>query len=120
MTDRLPRIPNRAASSMVTNLRPFEGSNLFARETFTEHSKLYSVFSYGFHFPMYVAETVKDPDTGEHVTHWYVNTDRFSRTTSKHQGQTHPLVQRMVPMDTDRMKHIARGGLMELVQRGLA
>jgi hypothetical protein len=119
MTDRLPRIPNRAASSMVTNLRPFEGSNLFARETFTEHSKLYSVFSYGEHFPMYVAETVKDPDTGKHETHWYANVDKWSRTTSKHQGQTHPLVNYMVPMDTDRMKHIARGGLMELVARGL-
>ena len=108
------RVSNKDARSYVQRRVEFQGNNTFAREVQTKHSVVYAVFSYGEHFPMFAAETGDDG-----VTRWYANTDKWSRTTSKHQGQLHPLVQYMVPMDTDRMKHIARGGLMELVQRGL-
>jgi len=108
------RVSNKDARSYVQRRVEFQGNNTFAREVATKHSVVYAVFSYGEHFPMFVAET-----DDNNVTHWYANTEKWSRTTSKHQGQLHPLVERMVPMDTDRLKHIARGGLMELVQRGL-
>jgi hypothetical protein len=113
-TMRANRVSNKDARSYVQRRVEFQGSNTFAREVCTDHSVVYAVFSYGEHFPMFVAET-----DDNNVTHWYANTEKWSRTTSKHQGQLHPLVERMVPMDTDRLKHIARGGLMELVQRGL-
>jgi len=109
------RISNKDARSYVQRRVEFQGNNTFAREVQTKHSVVYAVFSYGAHFPMFVAET-----DDNNTTHWYANTDKWSRTTSKHYGQLHPHVDRMVPMDTDRMKHIARGGLMELVARGLA
>ena len=112
------RIANKDARSYVQRRVEFQGNNTFAREVCTEHSLVYAVFSYGAHFPMFVAETLADEQGTQ--THWYANTDKWSRTTSKHYGQLHPHVDRMVPMDTDRMKHIARGGLMELVARGLA
>ena len=109
------RIANKDARAYVQRRVEFQGNNTFAREVITDHSVVYAVFSYGAHFPMFVAET-----TADFKTHWYVNTDKWSRTTSKHYGQLHPHVNYMVPMDTDRMKHIARGGLMELVAKGLA
>ena len=110
----IPRIANKDARSYVQRRVEFQGNNTFAREVITDHSVVYAVYSYGEHFPMFVAETTADLHT-----HWYANTDKWSRTTSKHFGQAHPHVERMVPMDTDRMKHLARGGLMELVARGL-
>ena len=109
------RVSNRGARDYVQRRVEFQGNNTFAREVITEHSVVYAVYSYGEHFPMFVAET-----TADNVTHWYANTDKYSRTTSKHYGQLHPHANYMVPMGTDRMKHIARGGLMELVARGLA
>jgi hypothetical protein len=112
---KINRVSNKDARGYVQRRVEFHGNNTFARAVATDHSVVYAVFSYGEHFPMFVAET-----DDNNVTHWYANTEKWSRTTSKHQSQLHPLVERMVPMDTDRMKHIARGGLMELVQRGLA
>ena len=111
------RISNKDARGYVQRRVEFQGNNTFAREVCTEHSVVYAVFSYGAHFPMFVAETLADEQGTK--THWYANTDKWSRTTSKHYGQLHPHVERMVPMDTDRLKLIAQGGLMELVQRGL-
>lgn len=116
------RIANKAAASMVANRRPFEGSNLFAREDVVIGeggqvlSDLYVVYSYGEHFPMYIAET----DVETKTTRWYGNTDRWSQSTSRHQSQARPPYEvQCIPMDTQRMKLIARGGLMELVRRGL-
>lgn len=115
------RIANKAAASMVAQQRPFEGSNMFARcevvigEGGQVVSDLYIVYSYGEHFPMYVAETDHETKT----TRWYGNVNRYSRSTTRHQSQAHPNVQ-CIPMDTERMKLIARGGLMELVRRGAA
>lgn len=120
-TPKTPSIPNRAARDYVQRREEFQGSHTFARckvvigEEGEVQSDLYIVYSYGEHFPMFIAET----DVNTQTTRWYENTDKWSRTTSKHYGQLHPHVECMVPMDTDRMKLIARGGLMELVRRGL-
>jgi hypothetical protein len=111
---KIRRVSNKDARDYVQRRVEFQGNNTFAREVCTDHSVVYVVYSYGEHFPMFVAET-----DANLVTHWYANTDGFSRTTAKHKGQLHPHVERTVPMDTARMRHIARGGLMELVQRGL-
>lgn len=113
----IKRVPNKDARSYVQRRVEFQGNNTFAREVRTEHSVVYAVFSYGAHFPMFVAETLTEDNQTK--THWYANTDKWSRTTSKHYGQLHPHVERMVPMDTDRLKLIAQGGLMELVARGM-
>lgn len=117
------RIANKAAASMVAQQRPFEGSNLFARcevvigEGGQVQSDLYIVYSYGEHFPMYIAET----DVETKTTRWYGNTDKWSQSTSRHQSQAHPPYDiQTVPMNTEQMKLIARGGLMELVKRGAA
>ena len=115
------RIANKAAASMVAQQRPFEGSNLFARcevvigEGGQVVSDLYIVYSYGEHFPMYIAET----DAETKTTRWYGNVNRYSRSTTRHQSQAHPNVQ-CIPMEHEAMLVLARGGLMELVRRGAA
>jgi hypothetical protein len=109
----IKRVANANARSYVKKRVEFQGSNAFARELHTDHSTLYVVYSYGEHFPMFIAETDND-----NVTRWYANQDRFSMTTTKHWGQLHPHVEYMVPMDTARMRVLAHGGLMELFSRG--
>jgi hypothetical protein len=82
---------------------------MFSREEITEHSTIYTVYSYGMHFPMYIAETGAD-----NVTRWYANVDKYSHTTTRHQSHANPHVP-CVPMTTEQMKAIARGGLIALV-----
>lgn len=81
------RIANKAARAMVQMRRPFEGSNLYAREAMPQHqmSTLYVVYSYGDHWPLYVAET----DGGNNTT-WYENAGRYSQSTSRHHSQCNP------------------------------
>ena len=115
------RIANKAAASMVANRRPFEGSNMFAREKAVigegghTLSELYIVYSYGDHFPMYIAET----DVETKTTRWYANTNKYSRSTTRHQSQAHPPYDiQTIPMEHEAMLVLARGGLMEYVRRG--
>lgn len=70
---------------------------------------LYIVYSYGEHFPMYIF----DHQTRE----WYGNSDKFSKTTSKHKNQADPgNVSKW--FDTDMMKAIVNcGGLARVVER---
>lgn len=71
------RTSNGKARVTVQARLPFKGNNTFGEWV----GGSYAVFSYGHHWPMfaYVDGT------------WYENSDRFSRTTSKHHGQLHPL-----------------------------
>jgi hypothetical protein len=82
---------------------------MYAEERVLKNSTLYIVYSYGVHFPIYIAETAAD------VTRWYANADRYSRSTTRHQSQAHPHVD-TVPMDATAMRTIAQGGLMAHVQ----
>lgn len=108
------RIANNAARAYVQKRIEFKGSHTFAREIHTDHSTLYVVYSYGEHYPMYVAETGDDD-----ITRWYANIDKDSRTTARHKSQLHPHVEHMVPMDTRRMRILALGGLMEVFAGGV-
>lgn len=85
---RAERIANKSARAMVQLRRPFEGSHLFARERTPQHgmSTLYVVYSYGEHWPLYVAET----DEGNNTT-WYEMDDKYSQSTTRHQSQCNPL-----------------------------
>ena len=74
----MARIANHSARKLVQSLTPFQGSNLFAEDKFNS----YVVYSYGYHHPLYVYNRT--------LSQWYANSDKVSRTTSKHAGQTHP------------------------------
>lgn len=115
---------NKDARKLVNGLTEFEGSNTFAEIyppcnkgtsspralLFTEcPTWLYAVYSYGYHFPMYVAEWLE----GQEPT-WYENTDRYSQSTSKHQSQLRPSSP-TIKMDTEQMRQLALHGIVGVV-----
>lgn len=80
--NNLERINNRDSSKYVSHLKEFRGSNMYALHLHGNNKHTYVVYSYGVHWPMWVY----DYGTRE----WYGMKDKFSRTTSKQQGQSHP------------------------------
>ena len=86
---------NANARQYVNQLIDFKGSHIFAETKEKQITnplknavyqsngiteKIYTVFSYGYHFPMYACIKNK----------WYGNSDKYSQSTSKHQNQTRP------------------------------
>lgn len=64
----------------VARLKPFRDANKYAINS--DNGRLYVVYSYGPHFPMFVFDRA--------FGQWYANEDRYSATTSKHIGQCYP------------------------------
>lgn len=93
MTRTIKKTCNRDCRSYVKSLTPFDTSSkphakngtIFARWTTPD---TYVVYSYGTHWPLHIC--VVNPDNGSRI--WFSNEDKHSRTTSKHYGQAHPLV----------------------------
>jgi len=99
------KIANKNASEYVNRCEEFEGSNTFSES----HENLYVVYSYGYHFPIYVY----DYDMRE----WYANSNKYSVTTSRHQSQCRPRFEIAREFNTEDLKKlIARGGMVEYVK----
>ena len=111
----MTRIANRDTSSLVSRRVPFKANNIFAQAHTPKHghTTLYVVYSYGEHFPLFVAET-----DGAGNTVWYENTDRYSVTTSKHKSQARPHYVTFTPMCTGAMQVLAREGTAGLAVYG--
>ena len=71
-------------------------------EGWKESGRVYVIYSYGSHFPMYVY----DEESGE----WIGNKDKYSRTTSTHQSKYRP---------SEVAKWFNTTGTMEVVLYGL-
>ena len=103
----MPKITNADCRSWVDDRDPFKTGNktIFAEFSGTDN-KLYVVYSYGYHFPMYVY----DREHGQ----WLGNKDKYSRTTSKHQSQARPSERIQYWVDTETLRDlINRGGLTD-------
>ncbi len=109
------KIANKNARQYVQNLHPFQGSNMFA--TFRTQNNAdgtngpdmwYVVYSYGYHFPMYIHANGK----------WFANEDRFSRTTTRHQSQARPVTDgtQLNWLSTEWMKRLAAGGFQAIAK----
>ena len=86
---------------LVQEAEPFEGNSVSAKWI----DKLYCVFSYGSHFPMYVFDGV--------IGEWIANNDKYSSTTSRHQSKCKPNNVRFT-MNTHALKEvISCGGFMQ-------
>ena len=94
------RVANRDARRYVADKVLFNGSNLYS--IYRRNDKLYIVYSYGAHFPIYIY----DFELGK----WFYNTDKYSPSTSKHQSQANPLAPNPIYMDTDGMQELIRAG----------
>ena len=105
------KIANRDVRLCVAKRVPFQGSNLFAETKVINDCEVYTVYSYGYHFPLYIAIT--EPTT--HTITWYRNSDRYSMTTAKHFGQCNPYTV-TIPMDTQKMIAIANRGVAGLLE----
>ena len=110
------RVANKDARKYVNELEEFKGSyNRYADASiFAENSdnkNLYVVYSYGYHFPMYIY----DRQAGI----WIGSKDGYSPTTSKHQSQCRPSEEIHCWLDTtEQMKDYIRcGSLMAHMER---
>jgi hypothetical protein len=101
-------IANKNARKFVEARQPFKGSNLYAeRRTASHgHTDIYVVYSYGPHFPIYVAEV---GDNGE--VHWYENEGKYSQSTTRHQSQARPSYVKLMPMTTAMLQALVRDGI---------
>lgn len=95
-TMSIKRVANKDIDKHIDNLEIVKGSNIFTEDSGTRHrffykypanldtdnDNLYVVYSYGYHFPMYIH--------CRQANLWYGNSDRFSVSTSKHQSQARP------------------------------
>jgi hypothetical protein len=90
------RTTNKYADDSVTAREPFKASNTFGEWI----KEVYAVYSYGYHFPMFVWAN------GE----WYENTDKYSRSTSKQQGQLRPHDEVRYKLTTDELKQLVSAG----------
>lgn len=108
-------IANKDCRKFVEARRPFKGSNLYAerRTAGNGHSDLYVVYSYGEHFPIYVAEV---GEFGQ--VHWYANTDKYSQSTTRHQSLARPYYVNFMPMTTSAMRRLAIDGIAGLAAKG--
>lgn len=103
------KIANRDARQYVQNRKPFEGSNLYAKQrtlvTADDTVTWYTVYSYGEHYPMFI-----------HINgHWFANEDKYSPTTSKHRSQCHPHADTF-PLSTRWMQVLAEQGYVALAK----
>lgn len=118
-TNTRPYIANKSCRSYVAARKPFRGSNMYAeRRTASHgHSDIYVVYSYGVHWPLFVAEVPADA-CGE-IT-WYENADRFSQSTSRHASQARPHYVHFTLMTAGAMRRIATDGIAGLAAKGEA
>lgn len=101
------RVSNSKARDKVNNLEAFQGSNTFAEWRFHgsgddqgnhEHRKVYVVYSYGSHFPMYIYDDQEDK--------WIGNKDKYSQSTTRHQSLLRPSEGVEIWLNTDEMRSV--------------
>lgn len=81
MTEKIHKnINNSDVKKHINKLENFETKNKTMYSVKSE--KQYAVFSYGYHFPMYVYDIESEV--------WLGNSDKYSRTTSSHQNHARP------------------------------
>ena len=113
------RVANKNCRHFVAARVPFIGSNMYAERRTASHgnSDIYVVYSYGVHWPLYVAEVTNDA-CGE--IKWYENADRFSRSTARHASQARPHYVHFTLMTAGAMRRIAMDGIAGLAAKGEA
>jgi maltose-binding protein MalE len=102
---------NQDARTLTRNRQEFKTSNGTIYGTHNLLADTYTVYSYGPHFPMYVYDY--------RMNEWYGNSDKYSRTTTRHQSVTRPPnVSHWV--DTETLKSLAEVGVVNYLTHKLA
>ena len=105
------RTSNKNAYSLVMAKEKFTASNLFGEWVTCwndgVHNELFVVYSYGYHFPMWIWD--------ENVKEWVGNSDKYSRSTTRQQSQTKP-ANVSAWYSTEQMKRLVGfGGLVGFI-----
>ena len=87
------RTSNIKCCELVNKKITFKANNIFSEHI--KKDKLYIVYSYGHHFPMYI----------KYKNTWFENSDKYSITTSKQQSQARPNSKTKM-LNTEKMKEI--------------
>jgi hypothetical protein len=111
-------VANSSIRHHVDRLHDFETSNKTvygikdeAMSALKGQPRVYAVYSYGYHFPMYVY----DFETGL----WLGNSDKYSRTTSKHQTMSCPSQGIHQWFSTEKLKIIIDIGYTQVISQRL-
>ena len=101
------RVSNNKARDYVNGMKVFQGSNTFAEwlshgsgddNGHHESKKLYVVYSYGHHFPMYIYDAKEKK--------WIGNKDKYSQSTTRHQSLCRPSGDIDLWLSTDDMQKV--------------
>jgi len=104
--NNVPRIANRNSRQYVEKRRVFDGSNLYARINPLNNTRLYVVYSYGSHFPLWVYDY--------HANIWFGNNEKFSASTSRQAAQSEPR-EAITWLDTSTLQSVAEYGYAKTV-----
>jgi len=89
----------------------FENSGGSFFGSYSHSKRQYAVYSYGPHWPLFIYSAITKT--------WYENTEgRYSRTTSKHHSQAHPLTN-TIGLCCDDMKLLDQHGPVALTKQRL-
>lgn len=101
------RVNNADMRRLVQRKEEFVNGNktVLAEQRCFERGDVYVVFSYGYHFPMYVYDY--------RLGVWFANADKYSVTTSKHQNMCCPS-HHTIKVDTHTMDKLAHGNFEDV------
>lgn len=88
------RLSNKNCRKAVEQELIFTAHNIFSEGVFRNGNMIYTVYSYGYHFPMFINKNGQ----------WYENKDKYSVSTSRQQTQSRPQNVPFVYLSTDEMK----------------
>lgn len=105
------RVNNKDMSHYTTYRLPFEnhknkendGPSVWGEWYEKNGNHLFVVYSYGYHFPIYVYD--------EQSQEWYGNQDKYSRTTTRHQTLARPST-------PNKIKNLSTYNLCRLITLG--
>jgi hypothetical protein len=99
MATSLKKVPE-----MVATHSAFKGNSIYAEVV----GEFYAVFSYGKHFPIAIRRRAANEP-------WLVNQDKYSPTTSKHQGYVRRGIAESgrdsITCSTQNLKNLLNGGV---------
>jgi len=107
----MKRTSNKGCGALVAKREPFQGSNLFAKNTVEDDGlTVYTVYSYGHHFPMYVYD--------KEVDQWFGNKDKYSQSTTRQQSQAYPRgVTAIHYLSTEDLRTLSYMGYKKFIQQ---
>ena len=108
---KTPRyVPGTCARQYVQQKLDFTNSSGSLWGYYRHSKRQYTVYSYNHSWPLFIYS--------DQTKTWYENTDKYSRTTSKHHSQAHPLTD-TIGLSRDDMHYIDGFGAIALTKRRL-